>query len=118
MRCNFKTCGANVALEKKSCGEKGRIFGANGSLTPKQPLSVFNKFLNNNCLNVSFIDIVTREYSIARLVSVRTSLCPGRRLMKYPSWFVSVGRLKARQGHFVRYIKSLVKYLPSLDMCR
>ena len=30
--CNFKTGGANVALEKKSCGAEGRIFGANGSL--------------------------------------------------------------------------------------
>ena len=29
---NFKTGGANVALEKKSWGAKGRIFGANGSL--------------------------------------------------------------------------------------
>ena len=30
--CNFKTGGANVALEIKSCGAKGRIFGANGRI--------------------------------------------------------------------------------------
>ena len=41
--CNFKTSGANVALEKKSCGAKGRIFfGANGSLPSSESHDLVN----------------------------------------------------------------------------
>ena len=40
--CNFKTGGANVALEKKSCGAKGRIFGSNGFLPYGWPIAYGN----------------------------------------------------------------------------